>query len=377
MLTFDDLRKMNMPGPGQVTSILDRLLEMGAATEHLLLDSLERLEEYGLPYVCCFAQLPFPLGLPGETLSIPGLASGVDVNLTLLRHTWCLDVYGRWSPKDNDQPSNRLVNIADLHTTQLIGYVRLIAGDIHYYNRYINAIRTGAGDQFINPYNHRLYEGEKRTPSIWDTKVATRVRKHFFSAIRLLLHAYKMTSRSYVPNLDVIPGYFVMLLPGCVSYGDPPQPLPVTLVPTQNSPRTVTADKINSVLALKIPHNSQYVDQLLAMVRLGQEGEPELALVGSVVAIESHLSQYVKWRDEKYRPSIRESIRKPPCSQLPEKLRQRLLLLADVRNDFVHGEPPERRLGDRRTRLEAIDEAVQIGFEVYRFSHQRRWQPLR
>jgi hypothetical protein len=80
----------------------------------------------------------------------------------------------------------------------------------------VGACGAGPSDQHINPHLHRLYEGEKRTPSMWESKAASRVRKHFITALRFLLHSYKMIAREDLPEIEIVPGYFVMLLPGRV-----------------------------------------------------------------------------------------------------------------------------------------------------------------
>ena len=61
MWTFEELQRVNSPDHGQRDSILTFLLGVNAATPELLCGAADRLEELGPPYVCCFAQLPFPI----------------------------------------------------------------------------------------------------------------------------------------------------------------------------------------------------------------------------------------------------------------------------------------------------------------------------
>jgi hypothetical protein len=50
------------------------------------------------------------------------------------------------------------------------------------------------------------------------------------------------------------------------------------------------------LLESRIPHRSPFLDHLLAMQKLADEGEPELAVIGAAMAIETHLSTFVPWR---------------------------------------------------------------------------------
>ena len=121
-----------------------------------------------------------------------------------------------------------------------------------------------------------------------------------------------------------------------------------------------------------------YLSQILAMHRLAKQGEPKLAIIGCVTAIELFLNSFVKW-EENWSLSIKECLKKVPFTSLPDDLKRQLRTIADIRNAIVHGEPPsqrdETRASAEQDSLSKIAEVVQTGVNLYREINLRRFQP--
>lgn len=119
------------------------------------------------------------------------------------------------------------------------------------------------------------------------------------------------------------------------------------------------------------------VSQILAMHRLAKQGEPKLAIVGCVTAIEWFMNSFVK-QEEKWSLSIKECLKKTPFSFLPDDLKRHLRAIAEIRNAIVHGEPSQRgetRAASERDSLSRVTVVVQTGVDLYREINLKRLQP--
>jgi hypothetical protein len=94
-------------------------------------------------------------------------------------------------------------------------------------------------------------------------------------------------------------------------------------------------------------------------------GEPEVAVVGAVSAIEWFANRFVEPPNHPFNKShsLRKALKMPPLNQLPEDLKNRLLATADLRNDLVHGKPPARDVVGKREGLEHVDVVLRNGLD--------------
>jgi hypothetical protein len=372
---IDVLFGLNQSGPDQKESPFSRLIRTGIATEELLIRAYEQLHQYGMPYVCCFTQLPFQLRVDDAVYTVPALTEGLSVDLFFNSDVLEMDGGGQWTRQSASHRKLRTVTF-----TQVLAFVPLRdTHGIRYYRRYAAAVLTGATDEFINPDLHRTHESRKRTPHMWDSKIAADLRNDFQHALGFFLHSYRMLANEYLPPLDWLYGYFCLFFPGCIAYGNPPVPIQASFVPAVHAAsqsECIDQSRLTRALQMRVPHRSRFLDHLLAMQRIAREGEPELALIGAVMAIETHLSMFVEWRRPDHRPSIADALRQQPCSGLPEDLRLELVTLARTRNSLVHGDLPNR-IGSRQPQRIGIAEALRSGVQLYRETYARNWRPLR
>lgn len=369
MSDFDSFCAMNPPGKNQLSSACDRLLAIGAASESLLLSAKRELERLGLPFVCCFSQLPFPLAVADELFTSAASTEDTWVDLRFLPMEWSLNQFGEWAPaeKTHGKP------LRTIRATQVVGFIRLRDYEVQYYKRYIESVSSGRYDDFINPHLHRLHQGIKKTAATWESQRSSALSAEFWHSIRNFLNSYSIIGRIWVPA-TLLAAQFYMFLPGRVAFSDSPIPLTASFLPPElftNPSDSVKVDGLRRALELRLPLRSSYIEHLLAMVRLAQQGEPELALIGVAMAIETHLSSFVKW-PAKFRPSISKLVTMRPCEALPSELKTALLTLASTRNEIIHGELP-KRIGNRVRSVISAEDAIQLGFDVYRESHERKW----
>jgi hypothetical protein len=375
MEPIEVLRDLNQAAPDQKESPFDRLIRTGIVTEELLIKAYGHLHKYGIPYVCCFAQLPFQLRVDDAVYAVPALTEGLSVNVLLNSDVLEMDGDGQWARHGASRRKMRTVTF-----TQVLAFVPLLdTHAIRYYRRYATAVSSGATDEFINPDLHRTHESRKRTPHMWDSKIAAELRSNIQHALGFFLHSYRMLAKEYLPPLDWLYGYCCLFFPGCIAYGNPPVPVQASFVPavrvtTESEP--IDQFRFARVLQMRVLHRSRFLDHLLAMQRIAGEGEPELALIGAVMAIETHLSMFVQWRRPDHRPSIADALRQQPCSGLPEDLKLELVTLARTRNSLVHGDLPNR-IGSRQPPRLGIAEALRSGVQLYRETYARNWKPLR
>ena len=81
MWTFEEIQRMNPPGVGQRNSILSFILGLNAAGPALLCEAANALDQLGPPYVCCFAQLPFPVFVESADYPVKADTQGLVMHL--------------------------------------------------------------------------------------------------------------------------------------------------------------------------------------------------------------------------------------------------------------------------------------------------------
>jgi len=164
-----------------------------------------------------------------------------------------------------------------------------------------------------------------------------------------------------------------MPAPGRVSYRNAPIPPAASMF--QHWSIKGFADAITVRAALKFGRRQfdRYQHQLLAMQSLSRDGEPELAAIGSVTAIEWFLSALVdqsaplpKWYDRDRRPSINRCLDLPLRIALSPELVACLRVAADYRNRLAHGRTPSRTSVSDLPAEEMSARIARAGFLLYK-----------
>lgn len=124
MWTFHEIQRLNPPGPGQKDSILSLILRLNAATPDLLCQAAEELDELGPPYICCFAQLPFPVFVESADYPVKADTKDVVMRLRLSLVEANVDAHGL---DLKPLPSEAATTTATSYVTQILGFIPLWA----------------------------------------------------------------------------------------------------------------------------------------------------------------------------------------------------------------------------------------------------------
>lgn len=380
MWTYDDVEQVNPPGKGQRTSILSYLLKIGAGWPSLLVETANELERLDSPWVCCFAQLPYPIVVEGGEYVVWGQSANAVIRLNFKLFTIDVD--------PSLQVSLREIKSAELSSyknapigTQVRGFIQLWGRRVLYYDNYLDSLNSdGLKDQIINPRNSEwvvtsgLYKGKVMTSSIFEGEVADRLRPEMLFAMRRFLLNYSIVALHEVQPVSKALNYFLMSAPGRIAYGEAPVPLLPTMLRTSTTTplKVIPKSKIERALQFGLREIDRYLHQLLAMQRLANEGEPELALIGCVAAIEWYMNSFIQIEND-WQLSIVKCLKKEQFKSLPDELKQALLSIASSRNDLAHGQPPDRDKGKMHTTSTTdVRNAVKTGLELYREMNFRR-----
>lgn len=376
MWQYEDIERMNPAGRGQKASVLHYLLRIGATWPKLLTETAADLKELDSPWVCCFAQLPFPITVDRGRYSVRGQSANSVVNLDFtLFH---LELDGNFQVSTNEINSDIASFRKAAIGTQIRGFVQLWGRRVLYHDNYLSSLTSeGINDQIINPrgsewdHTSRLYRGKTITASSFEGVVAERLRPEMLLAIKRFLINYSVVALRELPPLEVLYNYFLMPAPGRIAYGQIPTPtLPAMLTRSVVDHKTISRSDIERGLQFGLRKIDKYLHQLLAMQRLANDGEPELAMVGCVAAIEWYMNSLLPDRKDNWQCPLGKCIRKEPFVGLPSGLKQDLLDAADFRNALVHGQPPDR-VHEARGKSTEIAKTLRTGLELYREMNRR------
>ena len=331
-------------------------------------------------------QLPYPIFVDKKKYNLPGATTGAVVQLDFRLFTVEVD--------DDCKAISTPIKLDQLSPkgglalgTQVRGFIQLWGRSVDYYKNYQYCLRTdGLENCIINPQTsewkllHGEYTGRIVTSGIFEGEIAEKVGPELMSALKRFLPTYSIWARQEIPNKFKHYNYFVMSAPGRVAY----RKLPISMFSNmlREFPKlpvaTVPKENLEDALSFGIREIDRYLHQLLAMCRLSKEGEPELALVGCVTAIEWYMNSLIRSKDN-WQMSIRDCLKDAIFKDFPERLKQQLREIALQRNEIVHSQPPERNkhnvLITFGSHPKNIDDIVEIGLDLYRETNLKNLRP--
>jgi hypothetical protein len=255
--------------------------------------------------------------------------------------------------------------------TQVLGYIPLWGRRTAYYKNYIACLHAdGLRSQIINPaiQDGRGY-GYKETvvtSQSFESEIPKKMLDEFPISLRRFLLNYAVLALEDVPLRPQLYGYFVMAAPGRIVYKDPPIPLARGMLKVHELRAPLDRTKVLDALKISYRESDRFVHQLQAMKRVASAGEPELAIVGTVSAVEWFANTFVPPSKHRYKGShsLRVALKLLPLSGLPEDLKAELLAIADLRNSLVHGKPPDR--GENRSLSHDVASVLSSALKLYR-----------
>lgn len=188
------------------------------------------------------------------------------------------------------------------------------------------------------------------TAQMFQDEVTRRIRTEVHHAVKTFLRAYRVANLEDLPSVNQMHGYFAMVAPGRLASSSPPIPIAAGLCATNRTVSIADAspERIASLLGKNTPLSNRVLGQLMAMNRLLVQGEPELALIGCVTAIEWFLNDRFGDLVRRSRSgreisaSISACLRSGALNFIAEGMKAKLMELALTRNAIVHGPPPAR-----------------------------------
>lgn len=393
MWSIEDIEALNPTESNQSDSFLHHVLNIVAASEEMLCDAALLLEERGSPYVIGFAQLPFLISCGNSFVQVPGLRDGLMLELSFRPTQVTISETGRLT-----RPSTETSSESDASCTwytQVIAVVRLWNPRAKLHKAYMNCVSyTGFRNEVIGRVEGWMDMPEARlsAPSrryaplsahAFQTEVTRRIRREIHGAIRKFVRAYCVANLLEHPDVSCLYGYFSMVAPGRLACASPPIPIAARLLSRSSDtpgPK-VDLERITSLLdsANITALDDRVLGQLMAMNRLLQQGEPELALIGCVTAVEWFLndrfgSLVLPIRSSWPRSaSISVCLRSRALDFLEPDLQAQLLELSHARNTVVHGPPPSRTLRSGQATLhnttvskEFVADGLYLALALYR-----------
>jgi hypothetical protein len=387
MWSIEDVADLNPSDSSQEASFLARLLAMGASSEAMLIEFASELDLRGDATVAAFGQIPFDLGMGEFEIDAPGDIPSVIVKLHIRPMDISFDNLGKPT-----LTAHRLNPISrpTVTITQAIGVIRLAQKRARIHPIYVS--RLNALHLLGDPLGNHKVENWMRLPEVqfaeplrrkspltgfnFETDVAFRSRDHLAFAVNSVLHAYSVASLVRPPIRPYLYGFHIMIAPGRVAGAGRPEPI---LNGFLSLPRNDFETEAQLPDVFELVRNARVledplVSRLQALHRLLGQGEPELAMVGCVTAIEwflnSKFPELVEHRrDGKPRyAQLSKFLGSRYAKLLPPDAQEQLHHLVDERNTIAHGKPPQRypNAGIDNVTTRRVRDALFLALHVYK-----------
>lgn len=389
MWSTEDIAALNPPGARQKHSFLSKLIAMRATTSSLLIEFSELLEYRSGPYVAAFGQLPFDIGTGNVCIKAPGDNASTIVELHIRPTSIALDSFGR--PICADEAEEAVPVQKSSAITQLVGVLRLSDKRARAHSPYVarlshlNLMDQPLADHKIENWMRLpqsiLQEPARRRPPLtgedFQREVAARVRDHLLYAVRATSSAYSVSRLERMPAIDFLYGYHIMIAPGRIACAGTPHSVLNGLMPsfTPKSTSQIDVGDVFDVLINSQRCENSFIRRLQAMHQLAQAGEPELAIVGCVTALEWFLNETFPELTTVSKNGLRKSaslsafINHKRLDGVSSKDQEALREVVAVRNQCAHGEPPttgHATIESTQRRKELVREALFLALRVYK-----------
>jgi hypothetical protein len=377
MWTEEEITSRNSDQP----RILNALLSSGCVTHEFLCEVAEELDGLPEPHVGCFGMLPFPLAVSSnDSFSVPTGRDGATATFRFEHFIATFDAGNRIRYETYHPTLDFEINGSGIGT-QVICHITPWGRHIRNYSHYLACV----GDHGLEGRSliSKSLWGRKRAPtgvdghamdsSRYEDELNGAIVLAFAYALSVFLDNYNVAALYNFTCPMPIPGVFTMPAPGRVSYRNPPIPPAASMFQCWLIKEIADASTLRAALKFGRRQFDRYQHQLLAMQSLSRDGEPELAVIGSVTAIEWFLNTLVdqnaplpKWYDRNHRPSINRCLELPLNIVLSTELVGRLRVAADYRNKLAHGTSPSRSSVSDLPAEEMSTRVVRTGFALYK-----------
>ena len=361
---------------------VDRLCERGAAYPDLFEEIEEFRDSVGGSCSAVTFQLPYPLDIAFSDYIGRGNRSDIKMHLRFIPAITVVDERMRRTVHRTGHYSEPKSSSKFIDYTQCIALMPLWGSRLQYYQKYCDLSERGRDSDVVIPREEkpftyslsgaitvRMYELELSKRSILEASNA--VRRFLRDYMALSLHEVEIPELLYSPIASPRPERYFPL-------GDSPDLLfGLFSRPRNRALRQVSLENIEKAAKWPSRSFSPFESQILALKRLSDRGEPELALVG--------LMSLVEWFLKEGLPENLAKKRKKPrlvdligiaqeFVNLPDSLWSTLQASREVRNIHTHDKPTSKsqsydpasvRYGDPES-AKLFDATAFAAFELFR-----------
>ena len=355
-------------------------------------DLFERLEDFrdGSDQDCFLVafQLPFTLDIDFQEYRGKGTLLDVDVDLIFLEAQTSFDARLRRKIYPVTEDGKSEVGITGIiPCTQCLARVNLWGRRQRYYGKYVDLSVRNLQKEIVIPEDDKPYTWNRIgavNSGAYEDEVAYLTLSQAAAATRRFLRDYMSISMHEVQiPQNLYSAFASSRFERYYPLGKSPDLL-AGLLPRSTSRSLRTAKKQDVLAAAKWPVRSfsPFEGQILALKRLSDGGEPELALIGLMALVEWLLKENLP-------PAILgaknskafEVLQKAQSHfQLSDEVWSTLKIARRLRNDHVHESPTSRSQSydpasvryDNPKTAKVFDDAVFAAFELFRAINRSR-----
>lgn len=330
----------------------EMLCRRGAA----FVDLFETMEDFreSNDVECCLVsfQLPFRMDLSFDEYVGSGNRSDIQIRFRFIPAISFLDDVGRRTTLDADDVAlSSIDQHKQFECTQCIAAMPLWGPRLRYFDKYRSLSERGLNDAVVIPREEKgqTYSlSGSITCKMFENELSKRTIFEAAGAMRRLLRDYMAISLHEVPIPPLLFSAFSspreeLYLP----LGNSPDLVEGYLNNNSGSAlRPVDIESLRRASKWPARQFSTFETQILALKRLSDQGEPELALVGLMALVEWLVKNSLS--DAQHEPKrgafkLFEQARK--AFQIPDEIHEKLFVAREARNQLAHERPTSKTGG--------------------------------
>jgi hypothetical protein len=330
---------------------VESLCERGLAFPELF-DEIEAFRETVDTPACAVSfQLPYPLAIEFSDYIGRGNRSDIDIHLRFIP---CVSAFDKRMRRTIHKKGSANPHNADnklIECTQCIAIMPPWGTRRQYYFKYCDLSGRGRESDVVIPRENKPFTYNLSgaiTVRMFELELSKRAIAESAGAVRRFLRDYMAISLHEVAIPELL--YSTMASPRDERYfplGDSPDLL-IGLLPEGKNRALRPASREGVERAARWPARafSPFEGQILALKRLSDEGEPELALVGLMALVEwlikCNLPEHLLHPDKRKNGAAHLARQAEKCFPVAEGVWRTLNSARMLRNDHVHERPTSR-----------------------------------
>jgi hypothetical protein len=326
----------------------DFLVSIGAASDALLTEAARKLESKATPHFAYFFQLPYPIYIDNGPHFIATAEKGIVAEVSIFNIALGIDARARITAAEAFEDRSDVNGV--LSVAQFVVQIPVWGPRLQYFEKYRQAFfGPKPRNDVIVPKEAGWITGPAKpmTTADFEFSLCNRLKREAHFLLSRLLPTYSILALRESPMPKDISAFFVMPLPGYIRFNGLPETVIRNAFPPLHAQHTSAVSSHELIAALQIPDRliSRFEQQLLAMERICRDGEPALALIGTLSLCEWFVNTYflVARSESGRQPGFSFLLKKTDAlSFLNDDERQTFATAIETRNNLVHGAPPTR-----------------------------------